>query len=95
MSAVLWELAEQAEAQPGRLAAILLPYARMRGWDAAALAATLGCSLDALAHLLVARESTSAAWRDDAASMARTWGADPARVVTVLDMARHHQRPHR
>jgi hypothetical protein len=93
MSAVLWELAEQAEARPGRLAAILLPYARMRGWDSATLAATLGCSRDALAHLLVARDPTSAMWENDVAGLARLWGADPQRLIAVLEMARHHQRP--
>jgi hypothetical protein len=90
MSAVLWELAEQAETQPGRLAAMLLPYARARGWDGPALAAALDCSLYALARILLAREPAASHWEEDIAAIARTWGADPGRLVSILGIAAHH-----
>jgi hypothetical protein len=92
MRSVLWELAEQAERQPGRLAAVLLPYARARGWDTAALANALGCPLDALPHILVARMPEGPHWEEAAAALARQWEADPARLVSLLEMARHHDR---
>ena len=90
MRSVLWELAEQAERQPGRLAATLLPYARARGWDIVTLANALGCPLDALPHILVARAPEGAHWEEDAAALARQWGAEPERLVSLLEMARHH-----
>lgn len=90
MRSVLWELAEQAERQQGRLAAALLPYARARGWDTAALANALGCPLDVLPHILIARVPEGAHWEEDVAALARQWGADPGRLVSVLEMARHH-----
>ena len=90
MTAVLWELAAQAETQPGRVAAVLLPYARARGWDGPALAAALDCSLYALARILLAREPAPSRWEDDVATLARTWGANPNRLISVFSMARHH-----
>ena len=88
MRSVLHELAEQAATQPGRLAALLLPYARTRGWDDAALARALGCSLDALPHILLAREPAPEHVEDEAKALAQTWGADPWRLVALLQMAR-------
>src|SRR3954471_14831859 len=89
MNVVLWELAEQAETQPGRLAAVLLPYARARGWDGPALATALDCSLYALARILLARAPAASHWEEDVAALARTWGADPGRLVAILGMAAH------
>lgn len=88
MNSVLHELAEQAAEQPGRLAAILLPYARARGWDEAALAVALGCSLDALPHILLAREPAPAHLEEEAKALAGAWGADPWRLVALLQVAR-------
>jgi len=88
VSTVLQELAEQAAAQPGRLAAVLLPYARARGWDDAALAAALGCSLGALPHILLAREPAPEHLEDEAEALASLWGADPWRLVALLQVAR-------
>jgi hypothetical protein len=88
VNSVLHELAEQAAAQPGRLAAILVPYARARGWDDAALAAALACTRDALPHILLAREPTPEHLEDEAKALAAAWGADPWRLVALLQVAR-------
>jgi hypothetical protein len=88
VNSVLQDLAQQAAEQPGRLAAILLPYARTRGWDDAALAAALGCSLDALPHILLAREPAPEHLEEEAKALAATWGADPWRLVALLRVAR-------
>jgi hypothetical protein len=87
-SSVLHQLAEQAAEQPGRLAALLLPYARARGWDDAALAVALGCSLDALPHILLARTPAPQHVEEEAKDLAVAWGADPWRLVALLQVAR-------
>jgi hypothetical protein len=88
VNSVLHELARQAAEQPGRLAAVLLPYARERGWNDAALAAALGCSLDALPHILLAREPAPEHLEEEAKALAGAWGADPWRLVALLRVAR-------
>ena len=88
MRSVLHELAEQAATQPGRLAALLLPYARLRGWDDTALAQALGCPPDALPHILLAREPAPEHVEEEAKALAATWGADPWRLVALLQVAR-------
>ena len=88
MNSVLYDLAKQAAEQPGRLAAILLPYARARGWDDASLAAAIGCSLDALPHILLARQPAPEHLEEEAKALAGTWGADPWRLVALLQVAR-------
>ncbi|HZR99642.1 MAG TPA: hypothetical protein VFE37_13095 [Chloroflexota bacterium] len=87
-NSVLLDLAEQAAGQPGRLAAILLPYAQARGWDHAALAAALGCSLDVLPRILLAREPAPEHLEEEAKALAAAWGADPWRLVALLQVAR-------
>ena len=87
MNSVFHDLAQQAAEQPGRLASVLLPYARLRGWHAAALAAALGCSLDALPHILLAREPAPEHREEEAKALAAAWGAEAWRVVALLELA--------
>ena len=87
VNSVLYDLAQQAAEQPGRLAALLLPYARGRGWDDAALAAALGCSLDALPHILLAREPTAEYLEVEARALADAWGAEAWRMIALLRLA--------
>ena len=98
MNPTIRELAIQAATQPGRLASLLLPYARTRGWDDAALAAAAGCSLDVLPHLLLGRNPFASAgdpdsplWQEDLLVLARTWGIDPGRLEALLRAARDYQ----
>jgi len=98
VNTTLRELAVQAATQPGRLASLALPYARMRGWDDAALATALGCSADVLPNLLLARnpfadveDADSPLWQQDLLVLARTWGADPGQLEAVLRAARDYQ----
>jgi hypothetical protein len=94
----LRELANQAVMRPERLASILLPYARARGWTQNQLATALGCSPKVLLHLLLARnpcpDSTSPedpAWQAEARALARQWELDPGRLESVLRVALHFQ----
>jgi hypothetical protein len=98
VNATLRELAAQAASQPGRLASLVLPYARLRGWDDAALAAALGCSLDVLPKLLLGRnpfadvdDPDSPLWTQDLLALARTWGTEPGQLEAVLHAARDYQ----
>ena len=98
VNATLRELAAQAATQPGRLAFLVLPYARLRGWDDAALAAALGCSLDVLPNLLLGRnpfadvdDPDSPLWKQDLLALARTWGTEPGQLEAVLHAARDYQ----
>jgi hypothetical protein len=92
-------LAEQAAAQPGRIASLLLPYACSRGWNAARLARAVGCPLDALPRLLVARnpfmnvnDADDARWRSEVANIARSWAGDPTRLEAILRIAEAFRR---
>jgi len=88
VNSVLYDLAQQAAEQPGRLAALLLPYARARGWDDVALAVALGCSLDALPHILLAREPSADYLEVEARALADAWGAEAWRMIALLRLAR-------
>ena len=90
MSAILRELAEQAVSQPGRLAAVLLPYAQARGWDDTTLASMLGCAIHTLPRLLLARAPGQSPVAQQLESLAREWGADRGRLEAVLTMAYRH-----
>ena len=98
----LRELAELAVTDPGRMASLLVPYARARGWDDASLAEALQCPLDSLPRVLVARNPFldrdgpgSGRWWQDLAGVTALWGGSARKLDTVLRAARAHQENHR
>ena len=84
---LLHDLVAEATQHPRFLAAVLVPYARSRGWDEAQLAAALGCPLATLARLLLCRRPQRLTWAMDVAAAAGACGADPAALAAVLRAA--------
>src|SRR5215217_6377799 len=79
----------QVANQPVRLSSLLLPYARAVGWDDAALAEAIGCSLELLSHLLDERNPFPSLGddprpRQELAAIAESWGVDIRRLEGLL-----------
>ena len=87
MSTLLYELAEQSASQPSRLASVLLPYARARGWNREQLANQLGCSLEVLPHILLTHEEAPGSRSWNAAAIVQQWSASSWKLPALLQMA--------
>ncbi len=54
---------------------------------AGTLAVALGCSLDSLPHILLAREPSAAYLEVEARALADAWGAEAWRMIALLRLA--------
>jgi DNA-binding response OmpR family regulator len=84
---LLHHLVAEATHRPGFLAAALIPYAQVQGWDEAELAEALGCPPATLPRLLLRARPLPMTWDRDVATLADACGADAARVSAVLRAA--------
>lgn len=77
----LQRLARKASAEPTFLGWQLAAFARARGFDDDALAAHLGCSVEALADVRLCGAARPDHFRDDVTCVAAKFGLNPQRLA--------------
>lgn len=82
--APLERLARRASAEPSFLGWQLAAYARVRGFDDAALAGHLGCAVATLAHVRLCGAVRTDRFREDVAEVATKFGLDPVRLAEAV-----------
>jgi DNA-binding response OmpR family regulator len=89
---LLHYLVREAQARPGFLAALLIPYSQAQGWDEEELAQQLGCPLGTLARLLLRPRPLPLTWATDVKIIADAYGVNATALGTVLREAEAWER---